>query len=84
MLLVFDLTDDLWYNKLQVVESVLNDLGVDKNRIIYVGNKIDSAPSEYVVGAREILKENLIMISARKNSNIDELKKAIKIRLQNT
>ncbi len=84
VLLVFDLTDDLWYNKLQVVESVLNDLGVDKNRIIYVGNKIDSAPSEYVVGAREILKENLIMISARKNSNIDELKKAIKIRLQNT
>lgn len=84
VLVVFDIADDLWYSKLQIVENVLADLGVDKHNILYVANKIDVALEEYVSAARELLGENLVMISATKNANVAELKQKIKNRLINT
>ncbi|MBO4936779.1 MAG: GTPase HflX, partial [Clostridia bacterium] len=84
VLVVFDIADDLWYSKLQIVENVLADLGVDKHNILYVANKIDVALEEYVSAGRELLGENLVMISATKNANVAELKQKIKNRLTNT
>ena len=82
VLIVYDVADDLWYSKLQVVEQVLTELNVDKNKWYYVANKIDIAPQEYLSSSRELLGDNLVMISASKNANVYELKERIKQRLK--
>ena len=72
---VVDRSHPQWQDQLEVGEAVLQDLGVDGDRVVTLFNKSDLAGAP----ARSI--EDALWISARTGSGLDSMKKAILERL---
>jgi GTP-binding protein HflX len=80
LLHVIDASNNNFERQIEVVDNLLEDLGLEKNNMIYVFNKIDKLSNEeldkfnnrisYLVAANE---ESVVNISAFKSLNIDLL-----------
>lgn len=78
LLHVIDVTDPKMYQKITIVEEILNDLGLQDKRKMYVFNKSE----ELLENVKTYLQENFKdkhpqFISARDGLHIEELKKAM-------
>ncbi len=78
LLHVIDVTDPKMYQKITIVEEILNDLGLQDKRKMYVFNKAENL----IENVQTYLEENFKdkhpqFISARDGNNIDLLKKAM-------
>ncbi len=77
LLHVIDTSDENMQNKVQVVEDILHELGIDKKEKIYVFNKMDEAK----VGREEMIKQfsdfNPQFVSVKNEEGIERLKKTI-------
>jgi GTP-binding protein HflX len=75
---VIDTTDPKMYQKIHVVEEILNDLGLEVKRTMYVFNKTENIQQQVL----DYLKEHFAnkypqFISAREGKQIEELKAAM-------
>ena len=82
LLVVTDITNPEYKRQMEVVNSVLKDLGADKIPQILVYNKCDKLESPKFTedGAEQQIEfagKDVCLISAKKNIGIDELKKKI-------
>lgn len=74
LLHVIDASDPTLHMKIEVVEKVLKDLGIEDKKQIYVFNKTDATPNLDEEELRRIYElYQPQFISAEKNSNIDAL-----------
>ncbi len=65
---VIDISNPHYENQIQIVESVLKDIGIHDIPVIHVFNKIDKVKEIPLID-----KENYSLISAINNTNIDQL-----------
>lgn len=78
LLHVIDITDPKMYQKINIVEEILNDLGLQDKRKMYVFNKAESIPENVITHLKENFKDkHPQFISARDGLHIEELKKAM-------
>lgn len=78
LLHVIDVTDPKMYEKIHIVEEILNELGLEDKRTMYVFNKSENLPKNvkaYLQANFE--KKHPQFISARQGKNIEELKTAM-------
>ena len=77
LLHVVDATSDRWDQEMEVVDSILEELGLNHLERILVFNKIDLLPS----GAAELLPPKAVAVSALTGEGIDRLLEEIEERL---
>lgn len=80
--IVFDIADPKFKEKLAIVQNVLDDIKVDKSKILYVANKIDNATEDLLYDIRIMLENNVVFISAKNKTNLTELKEMFKLKLR--
>jgi GTPase len=74
LLIVIDLSDPAYRDKIRVVEEILYDLRLEKKRRIYVFNKIDKAKSINRIDLKKQYKDfHPLIISAKFGEGIDML-----------
>ncbi|OEF96000.1 GTPase HflX [Desulfuribacillus alkaliarsenatis] len=76
ILIVVDISDQDYLNKLNVVEQVLTDLGITNQNILYVYNKVDLCPMQTMAEWKST--QDGVQISALTEIGIDELISRIK------
>ena len=71
-------------NKIEVVNQLLDDLGLEKKEMIYVFNKIDRLDEDGNESLKEKIKQfedfmtdSLVSISSKEEVNIDQLNQII-------
>ncbi len=74
ILLIVDISSPLYLKRIKMVESVLNELGIDYDKIIYVYNKVDLVQGFSMDNLNHNKK---VYVSAIRGDGIGELKKII-------
>lgn len=74
---VVDRSHDQWRDQMRVADEVMNDLGVEAQRIIPVFNKVDRLD----LSDETPLREDAIPVSAKTGEGLDELRAAIRAHL---
>lgn len=83
LLHVIDISHPAFEEQIAVVQQTLRELDVTDKPVIYVFNKIDQLPAEEAKAKHEYLShylsenDELVLISALKKINMDELRKVI-------
>ena len=81
---IIDGSDHESFEKIKVVEEILNDLGIEEPRVIYVFNKIDKISKEEIQKLEEDYREyDPIFISVKESSGLENLMKEIVLKLKN-
>lgn len=74
---VVDRSHPRWQEQLEVAEGVMDELGVDRGRVINVFNKCDLLPEETPLGVRN----GAVWISSATGAGLDELRAEVARRL---
>ena len=80
LLHVIDSSHQVWEEQRDVVDAVLADLGLAKQPLLYVMNKMDALPEEQAVAVRERvsnLMPNSLFVSALEPGGLDVLRAAL-------
>jgi len=72
IVLVCDITNPEVNRQIDITEETLKQLGVEDTPVLYVYNKVDLIPEDEV-----ILKDPHVIISAKEETGLDELKRAM-------
>ena len=86
LLHVIDASHPAWEEQRDVVDGVLNDLGLSGRPLTYVMNKMDAVPSEQEAAVRERvanLMPNSLFVSALQDDGLDTLKASLLSSLRN-
>lgn len=86
LLHVIDAGHPAWEEQRDVVDGVLNDLGLSERPLTYVMNKMDTVPTEQVTAIRERvanLMPNSLFVTALEADGLDALKTALRTSLRN-
>lgn len=77
LLHVADISSTVIHNQIEAVNSVLKELGCDKNPTIMVFNKIDAVQDDAVIPLLRSRYKDCVMISAKTHQGIEDLKRKI-------
>ncbi|HMA69288.1 MAG TPA: GTPase HflX [Candidatus Mcinerneyibacterium sp.] len=79
IIILIDITDKNYREKIQVVKKVLGDLNSSNKKLLYVFNKIDLVDQDKLKKIKQKYKndKDSLFISALKNKNLDKLKKRV-------
>ena len=77
LLHVADISSTVIHNQIEAVNSVLKELGCDKNPTIMVFNKVDAVKEEAVIPLLRSRYKDCVMISAKTHQGIEDLKRKI-------
>ena len=77
LLHVADISSPVIHNQIEAVNSVLKELGCDKNPTIMVFNKVDAVKEEAVIPLLRSRYKDCVMISAKTHQGIEDLKRKI-------
>lgn len=78
LLHVVDSSDEDVLSKMNVVDKIINELGLKDKKIIYVSNKVDIMKDKDLVMLRKIFKSDIVkFVSAKTGQGIDELLESI-------
>ncbi len=81
LLHLIDINDKFYQEKIEIVNKVLTDIGIDITISIYVFNKIDKITNKQKIKRAKTLYPNAIFISAKNKINLEKLKQTIIFRL---
>ena len=74
ILILMDISDPEYREKIRVVDEILHELDLDKKSRLYVLNKVDKAASlDRVNLAKQFISSPLVFISAKTGEGMDEL-----------
>lgn len=74
LLIVIDVSDPAFVNKLQVVDGILNELSLENKKKIYLFNKIDKAGSSSRIDLeKQFILKSPLFISAKTGAGMDIL-----------
>lgn len=85
LLHVIDASHPAWEEQRDVVDGVLNDLGLSERPLTYVMNKMDAVPDEQAAAVRERvanLMPNSLFVSALAAGGLDSLKASLRTSLR--
>ena len=77
LLHVADISSTVIHNQIEAVNSVLKELGCDKNPTIMVFNKVDAVKEEAIIPLLRSRYKDCVMISAKTHQGIEDLKQKI-------
>lgn len=77
LLHVVDISSTVIHNQIEAVNSVLKELGCDKNPTIMVFNKIDAVQDDAIILLLRNRYKDCVMISAKTHQGIEDLKRKI-------
>ena len=80
LLMVVDANDSHKYEQIEVVEKEFNRLGIDKNRVILVYNKVDKLNHDQIAQLKSYPYDTCY-IAAKNGKNIVQLKQMIRQKL---
>lgn len=86
LLHIIDAGHPAWEEQRDVVDGVLNDLGLSSRPLTYVMNKMDTVPPEQVTAIRERvanLMPNSLFVTALAADGLDSLKSSLRTSLRN-
>ena len=86
LLHIIDAGHPAWEEQRDVVDGVLNDLGLSSRPLTYVMNKMDTVPLEQVTAIRERvanLMPNSLFVTALAADGLDSLKSSLRTSLRN-
>ena len=77
LLHVADISSTVIHNQIEAVNSVLKELGCDKNPTIMVFNKVDAVKEDAIIPLLRSRYKDCVMISAKTHQGIEDLKRKI-------
>ncbi|MBN1293856.1 MAG: GTPase HflX [Candidatus Latescibacteria bacterium] len=78
LLHVIDITNPEWENQIDVVKTVLSDMGASETDTVMVFNKIDMVKNEALLKAMQSRFSSALFVSAHDGTGIEELKEKLK------
>lgn len=81
---VVDASDHEVFEKINVVEEILNELGIDKNKVFYIFNKMDKLSNDKVEKLSDEFSDySPIFVSSKNNTGIEHILNLLSNKIKN-